>query len=213
MNKFYKLIALCAIILLCGNQAAADARWGVIASMNINDLRFNHKLQQGFENKSVSGIGIGGSAGVIGELVFAGIGFGVDGAILYSNYGSKCYLGQYPTWSEEGVPSEFVYRTHNIEIPLNLLFKYRNLDGIEHYIAPLAFVGPSLTINVGDNQKELIAKGVEISLHVGVGCEILEKFQFRAMGYFGISDTCRTLRLDNFNATKRGLAFSLIYFF
>ena len=214
MTKIYRLIALCAIALLMCGEAFADSKWGVCGGFNFNNVRFNQDmLTTDFQTQKVTEWGMGGQVGVFGELDFPGVGFGVDASLLYSTYGAKCHLGKFPVWSSDGVPAEFTYRTHNIEIPLDLLFKYRNLDGLEHIIAPMAFAGPSFTFCVVDNTEAIKTNTIDFTIHAGIGCELFDRAQLRVQYYFGVSTLCKTIKLDGLNAKRRGVAVRLIYFF
>ena len=80
-NKTYvmKRIFLCAILMLAAVagaiKASAEFRYGPTAGVAVSDLNFKQDICT--VDKSV-----GYSAGITGELMFPGIGFGIDRIIM-----------------------------------------------------------------------------------------------------------------------------------
>lgn len=70
---------LLSTILALGSSLAASAetRWGPTIGINYNEIHF--KQGDIFKSDRM----IGGQAGLTGELMVPGIGFGVDGSVLY----------------------------------------------------------------------------------------------------------------------------------
>ena len=66
----------------------------------------------------------------MGELMFPGIGFGIDFGLQYQMHDSKIHFGEKEVWASDGIESPNV-ALHNIQIPINLRFKYTQLNGIE----------------------------------------------------------------------------------
>ena len=67
-------------------QAVAETRWGVTAGANYNQVHFNQS--DIFKSDHT----VGGNLGLTGELMIPGIGFGVDGSILYSMRNGKLHM-------------------------------------------------------------------------------------------------------------------------
>ena len=83
--------------------------------------------------------------GVMAELMFPGIGFGMDFGLNYEMHGSRLHLGDQVVWASDGYGTEQSY-IHLIQIPINLRFKYTRLNGVEQKIAPFVFGGPVFNI-------------------------------------------------------------------
>ena len=205
MNKLRLLLVSCAM-LLGVMVSQAEVRWGVTAVGNISTLNFNQQL---FTVDQEFGYG----AGLTGEIIIPGIGFAVDASILYSQVGATLHLGECNVWSYDGYGNERLY-IHNIEIPLNLKFKYTNLNGVENTIAPLVYVGPTFAIHVADNGVGAMDySGGSFGLHVGAGCELIRRLQVSASYTWGITSTLKTVKLDDFSAKNNYWRISVSYMF
>ena len=77
------LLALVAIVVAL--SASAEFRWGPTAGVNISKYTY----KQALFNVDHS---VGGGAGIMGELMFPGIGFGIDLGLNYNMHGSKLHL-------------------------------------------------------------------------------------------------------------------------
>ena len=66
------------LVLVSTAMAQSSSRWGVTAGANINSIHF--KQSDIMPSKS----SWGPQVGVTGEMNFSGLGFGVDGSLLYS---------------------------------------------------------------------------------------------------------------------------------
>lgn len=158
---------------------------------------------------------IGGSAGILGELMIPGIGFGIDMALRYQLNGARVNFGERPIWSGEPdrMGNEDVW-FHTLQIPLNLRFKYTRLDGLERIIAPFAFAGPVFTFNLATNNVPVIEKPAgTVDIQVGAGAEIIERLQVSGGYYFGVSYQARTIKLDNFSARPQGWFINVAWLF
>ena len=87
MTKYTKLIML-AIALMCAVSAFAqpERRWGITVGGNYNEIHF--KQSDIFDSDPM----FGGSIGVTGDLMIPGIGFGIDGSILYTLRQGKVHM-------------------------------------------------------------------------------------------------------------------------
>ena len=124
MKKFYLTLLLA---LVCVPAALAQFRWGVMAGFNYQKYNFKQD-----------------------ELMFPGIGFGMDFGLNYEMHGSRLHLGDQVVWASDGYGTEQSY-IHLIQIPINLRFKYTRLNGVEQKIAPFVFGGPVFNIQCGHN--------------------------------------------------------------
>ena len=205
MKKILLIVAVIAAALT-SLSASAETRWGVTAATNISTMKFNQPLASTSQVCNFS-------VGVTGELIIPGIGFAVDGSVLYTQLGGKINLGDYPVWSADGIGSPRTYQ-HYLEIPLNLKFKYSNLTGIENTIAPLVFGGPSFTILMGHSDiPALKYAGGEFGAHVGLGCEIIRRIQVTGSYNWGLTYALRTQKLDQYSAKNRFWRVAVTYMF
>lgn len=74
-----------------GLNLSAQFRYGPMVGVTVTDLKFKQDLIS--IDKSV-----GFSAGVATELMFPGIGFGVDAGLFYEQRGATLDLGQREVW-------------------------------------------------------------------------------------------------------------------
>ena len=72
-------LLITAVLLTCAaSMAQTTSRWGITAGVNYNELHFKQK------DIVPSTRMWGPQVGVTGEMNFSGIGFGVEGALLYT---------------------------------------------------------------------------------------------------------------------------------
>ncbi len=140
MKKAYiRLLALLLVVLPV--TAAAQFRLAPVAGVNVNSLKFKQELVP-------VGHSVGFQAGVMAEMMFPGIGFGIDFGLLYNMEGAKVNLGSRKLWASEGFGNENL-NLHVIQIPLHLRFKWTRMNGLEDYIAPFVYGGPEFGILAG----------------------------------------------------------------
>lgn len=204
-RKLVSTIILMAALLL-PLSSNAQFRRSVVAGVNINDLVFKQDLA------SVSTL-IGAQAGVEGELMFPGIGFGLSFGLMYNQLGGQVNLGEKKIWASEGYGNEKLY-LHNITIPLHLRFKWTRLNGFEDTLAPLIFGGPEFSILAGHSKCDAIKwAGGDLGLTAGVGAEIFKKWQVTASYTWGMTYLLKTKLLDDYSARQRHWAVRVAYFF
>lgn len=204
-RKLVSTIILMAALLL-PLSSEAQFRRSVVAGVNINDLVFKQDLA------SVSTL-IGAQAGVEGELMFPGIGFGLSFGLMYNQLGGQVNLGEKKIWASEGYGNEKLY-LHNITIPLHLRFKWTRLNGFEDTLAPLIFGGPEFSILAGHSKCDAIKwAGGDLGLTAGVGAEIFKKWQVTASYTWGMTYSLKTKLLDDYSARQRHWAVRVAYFF
>lgn len=205
MNKILRLVIL---IVACCAATAADAqfRYGPMVGVTLDNLVFKQDLV---------GVGQqpGATAGLQSELMFPGIGLGVDLGFLYNMQGAKVNLGDKPVWSTLGYGDEHVY-LHAIQIPFHLRFKYTRLNGFEDKLAPFVFGGPEFNIQVAHtNASAFKCSGGDLGLTAGVGAEIYRHWQVSASYTWGMTYALKTRLLDDFSARSRQWALRVTYFF
>ena len=209
MTKYTKLIML-AIALMCAVSALAqpERRWGITVGGNYNEIHF--KQSDIFDSDPM----FGGSIGVTGDLMIPGIGFGIDGSILYTLRQGKVHFGDKHAWESQGIETQAV-RLHYIDVPLNLKFRYSRLGGLESSIMPFAYVGPTFSFHVGHNDVKdaLRYTAVSVLLHAGIGVELFNKVQISGGYSFSVGQNLGTKILDEHVAKHRTWFVQATYFF
>jgi len=203
-----KALVVCALMVLtCASAwSQTNSRWGVTAGVNYNQVHFKQSDIMPVDRM------FSPLVGVTGEMNFAGLGFGVDGSVLYSLRQGKLHYGDKLVWSSVGAGDETV-SMHYIDVPLHLKFKYHNLGGMEANFMPLAYVGPQFSLLMGGNHRELNKyTTVNVYLDMGIGCEIKERVQVKAGYCFSIGQSMRTKLLDENIAKNRCWNLSVTYF-
>lgn len=206
-RKFLTFIIILAA--LCGvHQANAQFRWGATVEANFNDLKFK---QSGILSV---GKGFGESAGINGEMMFPGIGFGIDIGLRYEQLGAKLNLGDFPLWESQGYSTDERIYIHNIQIPFNLKFKYTRLQGFEDYLAPFVFGGPVFNIQAAHSKCDALKfSGGDLGLTVGAGAEIFRRWQLSASYTWGMTYALKAKVLTDYSARNRTWDVRLTYYF
>lgn len=206
MIKKIIIAILLGVISFSGFKSEAKMRWGATAGASVSTLKFKQDL---VPVKNV----IGYSAGVMGEMIFPGIGMGFDIGLLYDQQGALVNLGKRLVWSSLGYGNEHVY-IHNIRIPVHLRWKYTRLDGLEDKIAPIVFGGPEFDIQVAHGRCNAFKySGGDLGLTVGIGAELWKRWQVTAGYTWGMTYVLKTKLLDEFSAQSRQWFLRLSYYF
>ncbi|MCM1076559.1 MAG: PorT family protein [Bacteroides sp.] len=201
------LVLIMVVAALAGADTAfAQLRWGAIAGINVNDFKFKQKgiltVDKGF----------GETVGVNGEMMFPGIGFGIDIGLRYEQLGASLNLGEFPMWSDYS-SKERIY-IHNIQIPFNLKFKYTRFQGFEDYLAPFVFGGPLFNIQVAHSKCDAMKfSGGDLGLTVGGGVEIFKRWQLSAAYTWGMTYALKANILSDYSARNRYWNIRLAYYF
>ena len=201
-----KFLILSIILLSVFGAAKAQFRYGPVVGVTLNSLVFKQDLVDVTQQ-------VGYMAGIQGELMFPGIGVGIDLGLFYNQQGAMVKLGQKEIWASEGYGSERVY-LHNIQIPVHLRFKYTRLNGIEDKIAPIVFGGPEFNIQVAHGRCDAFKySGGDLGLTAGVGAELFRRWQVTGSYTWGMSYALKTKLLDDFSAQSRPWTVKVAYFF
>lgn len=213
MKRFFAPFVV--LLLLLGTSIASHAqfRYAPIAGVTISDLQFKQDL---FGVERIVGL----QAGIQGELMFPGIGFGIDFALLYNQMGAKTDLGSREIWASDGIGNPRM-TLHTIQIPLHLRFKWTRMNGLEDYIAPFVYGGPDFTILAGHSAVKANAgvpnpytyAGGDLGLTAGGGFEIFKRWQVSLQYTWGMTYLLKTRKLDNLSAKNRQWAVRVAYMF
>lgn len=197
------LIAALMCLFVCA-PASAEFHWGPTAGANISTYDFKQDL---ITVDNATGFG----AGVLGEMIFPGIGFGINLGLEYQMHGAKIHFGEKQIWASDGIGTETSW-LHTLRIPVNLRFKYARLNGIENKFAPFVFGGPVFSITLGHNEVKPLeyAHGC-FGMQCGLGFELFKRFQISGGYYWDLTYEVRTVKLSNFSAKAQGWNFTLTY--
>lgn len=201
-----KKLSIFALMLVVGLTASAAFRWGATLGVGQNSMKFKQDLV------TVNNA-FGGQAGIIGESIFPGLGFGIDLGLRYNMQGAKVHLGEKLIWSSLGYGTENV-KIHNINVPLHFRFKWTRLNGIEDKAAPFVYGGPEFNLQVGHgNASAFKCSGGDLGLTVGGGVELYHDWQVAFSYTWGMTYIAKTRLLDDFSARSRQWSVNFVRFF
>ena len=213
MKHFLAILLTVAALVAVPASVKAQFRYAPVAGVTINSLKFKQDL---FSVGHTAGM----QAGIMGEMMFPGIGFGIDLALLYNQMGAKTDLGSRQIWGSDGYGNAHVM-LHTLQVPLHLRFKWTRMQGLEDYIAPFVYGGPDLALLVGHNKingnpgatAPYKYSGGDLGLSCGGGVELLKRWQVSVQYTWGMTYLLKTTKLDNMSARNRQWAFRVAYLF
>ena len=197
-----------AIILLAVSAftASAEFRWGPQVGYNYSDFYWKQDL---VSSKGTSGF----QAGLVGEVMIPGIGFGIDIGAIYSMQGARLHLGEKKIWAVDGYGTERAM-LHTLSIPLNLRFKWTRMNGVEDLIAPYVFGGPVFDFTIGHSKLDAMEyAGGSVGLQAGIGIELYKRWQIQASHVWGMTYALKAAKLQNFSAREDYWTVRLTYLF
>lgn len=201
-----KKLFIIALLALSAIGASAEFRFGPTAGVNFSTLHWKQKIAK-------TSMRTGFDAGIAGELMIPGIGFGIDMAIRYNLHGAHVNFGDHKIWAIDGIENQNVW-LHTLEIPLNLKFKWTRMNGFERTLAPFIYAGPVFDFTLATNKCPAITHPAGyVAIQVGAGVELWEHFQVSGGYSWGVSYQVATIKLDNYIASPRGGFIQLGYFF
>lgn len=213
MKRISVLLFAAVAIILGSFSATAQFRYSAVAGVNINNLVFKQDL---FD----VGQTVGAQAGVQCELMFPGLGFGMDFGLIYNQMGAKVNIGDRPIWAVDGFKNTNLM-LHTIDIPLHLRFKWTRMNGLEDIIAPFVYGGPDFIINAGHSkikgnegvQNPFEFAGGALGLTCGGGVELWKRWQVGVQYTWGMTYMLKARKLDNFSARTRQWDVRVAYYF
>lgn len=191
MKIFNRIIAVLLLVAACGPLAKAEFRWGPTVGVDISSLKFKQDFLS-------TGQIVGLQAGVVGELMFPGIGFGIDISAFYSMQGGSMDLGRWPIWAKEYGNDKSLL--HTLSVPVDLRFKWTRMNGIEDYIAPYVFGGPVFDFHIGHNRLKAMEYAFgSIGLQAGLGVELYKRWQVQGSYVWGMTYAMKAVKLLDFS--------------
>ncbi len=206
MKKIIASVVCAVAIIGAALPARAEFRYGPTASVDVTTLNFKQDLFT--VDKSV-----GYSAGVAAEMMFPGIGFGLDLGLRYQQRGATLHLGERKMWEAEGYGINRCY-LHQIDVPFHLKFKYTRLGGFETTLAPFVYAGPTFSFTIAHNKIDALQyAGGEVGIEFGVGAEIKQHWQVSFAYDWGVTYALKTRQLANMSAKQSTFDLRLTYLF
>lgn len=205
-KRLYGIALLVCACLMFAGSASAQFRYGVIAGADITKTSFKQDL---FDIHARAGA----SAGVVGELMFSGIGIGVDLGLQWQMRSSQLCLGQRPIWADQGL-GNVNFTQQYVTIPLHLRWKWTRLNGFEDKAAPFIYAGPLFAFNVAHTKIESFsfAEG-DVGIDVGLGGELFKKWQISGGYSFGMTYSMQAKILTGFSNRWNMWQIRLAYLF
>ena len=164
MKKLLSTLMVIACLALAV-PAQAQIKFGVKAGLNVSKL---HLSKETLSSDNRAGFFIGPTA----EFTLPLLGLGIDGSVLYNQFGVD---------SEKGTSTK-----KSIEIPINL----RWTVGFSSLVGAYVAVGPQFGFNVGDRRFDEVCefKKNTTSFNVGAGLKLLGHLQVGANYNFALKD-------------------------
>lgn len=164
MKKLLSTLMVIACLALA-IPAQAQIKFGVKAGLNVSKLHLSENI---VSKDNRAGFFIGPTA----EFTLPLLGLGIDGSVLYNQFGVD---------SEKGTSTK-----KSIEIPINL----RWTVGFSSLVGAYVAVGPQFGFNVGDRWFDEVCefKKNTTSFNVGAGLKLLGHLQVGATYNFALKD-------------------------
>ena len=164
MKKLLSTLMVIACLALA-IPAQAQIKFGVKAGLNVSKL---HLSKETLSSDNRAGFFVGPTA----EFTLPLLGLGIDGSVLYNQFGVD---------SEKGTSTK-----KSIEIPINL----RWTVGFSSLVGAYVAVGPQFGFNVGDRWFDEVCefKKNTTSFNVGAGLKLLGHLQVGANYNFALKD-------------------------
>lgn len=187
MKKIILTLAL-IVSLACANTASAiGIDWGVTGGLNLTSVNLKGDLKNNFKADNQAGWYLGLKANV--SLL---MGFGVDGALVYSQQ-------RYSLESRASSSAVTNKTLRSISIPINLRYNI----GIGSVASVYVATGPQFDFNVGNSSWDSVLLGagnstfssenMTTSWNVGAGVKVLDRVEV-GIGYnFALSKTAESV--------------------
>lgn len=201
-----RLILLIAAVMAIVSSAHAEFRYGPTIEMGMSTLNFKQNLftvDQSFAT----------TVGVATELMFPGIGFGINSGVMYEMRGATLHMGQCKYWASQGYDKPHAF-LHYLSIPVNLRFKWHRMSGMEDYWMPYVYGGPVFDIIMGHSKMRTFdfAAGC-VGLRAGIGFEIMRHWQVQGSYTWGVTYSVKDKIFEDFSARSNAWQIGVVYFF
>lgn len=206
MKKYIRIFIALIVAACSAIGAQAQFRYGPILGASLTDLSFKQDI---VTVKQAPGMQVG----VQTEMMFPGIGFGIDFGLLYNMGGAKVNLGERLMWSSQGYGNERI-TLHEIVLPFHLRFKFSRLGGVEDIIAPFLYIGPDFRIQAAHSKCDAMKfSGGDVAFSFGAGVELFHNWQLSGQYTFGATYALKATQLTNYSARGKQWTLRLAYLF
>ena len=207
MKQIARCLAIIIVCLCAAGTAKAQFRYGPVVGASISGLHF--KQNDIATVKRIPAF----QAGLQTEMMFPGIGFGIDFGLFYNMSGAKVDLGERLMWQSQGYGNETLM-IHEIALPFHLRFKYTNLNGLEEVVAPFVYIGPDFHVQVGHSKCDAIHySGGDVALVGGIGAELMRNWQVSIQYTYGGTYALKANLLTDYSAQARQWTLRVAYLF
>lgn len=207
MKQIARYVAVLIVCLFAAGTAKAQFRYGPVAGLSYSNLHF--KQNDIATVKAIPAF----QAGLQTEMMFPGIGFGIDFGLFYNMSGAKVNLGERHMWQSQGYGNETLMM-HEITLPFHLRFKYTNLNGLEEVFAPFVYIGPDFHIQVAHSKCDAMHySGGDVALVGGIGAELMRNWQVSVQYTYGGTYAVKANLLTDYSAQSRQWTLRVAYLF
>lgn len=206
MKQIARYIAILIVCLCAAGAAHAQFRYGPVAGVSYSNLHFKQDI---VTVKAMPTF----QAGLQTEMMFPGIGFGIDFGLYYNMSGAKVNLGERLMWQSQGYGNETLMM-HEVTLPFHLRFKYTNLNGVEEVVAPFVYIGPDFHVQLAHSKCDAIHySGGDVALVGGIGAELFHNWQVSVQYTYGGTYALKANLLTDYSAQTRQWTLRVAYLF
>ena len=204
MKHFYYLL-LVAAMLIMGQQANAQIKFGLKGGLNLNSMSISKDV---LDASNQAGFYVGPTV----KFTLPIVGLGVDASALYDYRSAKLT-------NNDDQSSSVTVQQQQIAIPVNLRYGV----GLGSTASVYLFAGPQFGFNVGGNENKTINwkwKDSNFSVNVGLGLMLLQHLQVNANYNIACGKTgeatienAATKAIKNANGRNNSWQLGLAYYF
>ena len=204
MKHFYYLL-LVAAMLIMGQQANAQIKFGLKGGLNLNSMSISKDV---LDASNQAGFYVGPTV----KFTLPIVGLGVDASALYDYRSAKLT-------NNDDQSSSVTVKQQQIAIPVNLRYGV----GLGSTASVYLFAGPQFGFNVGGNANKTINwkwKDSNFSVNVGLGLMLLQHLQVNANYNIACGKTgeatienAATKAIKNANGRNNSWQLGLAYYF
>lgn len=204
MNK--RIITLLIALFALSAVTKAELRYGPAIEAGFSTLNFKQDL---FPVSDA----FAPSAGLAAEVMFPGIGFGINTGVMYEMRGARMQMGGREYYASQGYGDAHAF-LHYLSIPANLRFKWHRMSGLEDYWMPYVYGGPVFDFIVGHSKMRTFSFAAGcIGLRAGLGFEIMRHWQVQGSYTWGVTYSLKDKILQDFSARSNAWQVGLVYLF
>lgn len=180
MKKVLFALVMVAGLLTLAQTTQAQVKFGFKAGLNMSSLDY-----EGWDKDDETGFFFGPML----DVTIPFLGFGVDGAVMYSKRGNEDY------------------KQSGLEVPINLKYNF----GLASFLGIFVAVGPDFFFNFKEPaHSSMDKKACQLGLNLGAGLKIIKHIQVGVNYQWGLTSTYEG---SNANPKTNTWQVSLAYIF